>query len=74
MAVLREVTTNALDAHVAAGVTRPSRSTPTELAPVLTIKDYGVGLSVEDIRNIFSQYGASTKRETNDQVGSLGLG
>lgn len=75
MAVLREVTTNALDAHVAAGVTRPVEvHTPTELASVLTIKDYGVGLSVEDIRNIFSQYGASTKRETNDQVGSLGLG
>ena len=39
MAVLREVTTNALDAHVAAGVTRPVEvHTPTELASVLTIK------------------------------------
>ena len=75
MAVLREVTTNALDAHVAAGVTRPVEvHTPTELSPTLTIRDYGIGLSVEDIRNIFSQYGASTKRQTNDQVGSLGLG
>ena len=75
MAVLREVTTNALDAHVAAGVTRPVEVyTPTELSPTLTIRDYGIGLSVEDIRNIFSQYGASTKRQTNDQVGSLGLG
>lgn len=75
MAVLREVTTNALDSHVAAGVTRPVEVyTPTDLKPTLTIKDYGVGLSVADIRDIFSQYGASTKRETNDQVGSLGLG
>jgi len=75
LAVLREVTTNALDAHVAAGVTRPVEVyTPTDLKPVLTIKDYGVGLSVTDIREIFSQYGASTKRDTNEQVGSLGLG
>jgi hypothetical protein len=38
------------------------------------VKDYGVGLSVSDIENIYSKYGASTKRDTDDQVGMLGLG
>lgn len=74
-ACLREVTTNAFDAHVEAGVTRPVEVTlPSPLAPFLRIRDYGVGLSVDDITNIYAQYGASTKRETNEQVGSFGLG
>lgn len=74
-AVLREYVTNGYDAHVEAGVSLPVEVTlPTTLAPFLTIRDYGNGLDIEDIRRIYSQYGASTKRETDDQVGSLGLG
>lgn len=75
MAVLREYSTNAYDAHVEAGVTLPVEVTlPTSLSPYLTIRDYGNGLDIDDIREIYSRYGASTKRETNDLVGSLGLG
>lgn len=74
-AIIREYSTNALDAHVEAGVTRPIEvTTPTALAPFLRIKDYGIGMTVEDIHDIYSRYGASTKRNTNDQVGMLGLG
>lgn len=74
-AVIREYSTNAHDAQIEAGVKRPIEvTTPTPLAPFFTVKDYGIGLSVEDIHNIYSQYGASTKRNTNDQVGMLGLG
>lgn len=75
MAVIREYATNGYDAHIDAGVSLPIEVTlPTTLAPFLTVRDYGNGLDIEDIRRIYSQYGASTKRETNDQVGSLGLG
>lgn len=75
LACLREYSTNARDAHIEAGVNAPIEvSTPGPLAPFLTIRDFGVGLSVEDIREIYSQYGASTKRNTNDQTGALGLG
>jgi hypothetical protein len=66
MAVLREYSCNALDAHIEAGITSPIEvSTPGPLAPFLTIRDFGVGLCLEDIREIYSQYGASTKRNTN---------
>lgn len=74
-AVVREYATNAWDAHVEAGVTRPIEVTlPTRLRQTLVIRDYGVGLSVDDIHEIYSQYGASTKRSTNNQAGMLGLG
>jgi hypothetical protein len=74
-APLREYSTNARDSHIEAGIDRPIEVTlPARLAPFLRIKDYGVGLSVKDIHDIYSRYGASTKRDTNEQVGMLGLG
>jgi len=75
LAVIREYSTNALDSHIEAGQTRPIEvTTPTPLRPLLTIRDYGVGLDADDIRDIYSRYGASTKRTSNDAVGMLGLG
>lgn len=76
MAAIREVSTNARDSHIAAGKSKvPIRITmPTKLDPVLRIKDEGVGLSEDDFRRIYSKYGASTKRNTNRQTGSLGVG
>src|SRR6185437_4514816 len=75
LAIIREYSTNAWDSHVAAGQTRPIEvTTPNMLTSTLKIKDYGVGMDKEDIRNIYSQYGASTKRGTNEQTGMLGLG
>lgn len=75
LAVIREYSTNALDAHVEAGVTRPIEITlPSALSPYFKVRDFGAGLDVEDIRVIYSQYGASTKRNSDDVVGMLGLG
>lgn len=75
LAVIREYSTNALDAHRASGQTRPIEVTlPSAFSPSFVVKDYGIGMSVDDIQKIYSQYGASTKRETNDQTGMLGLG
>lgn len=75
LAVIREYSTNALDAHVEAGVKRPIEiQLPTTLSPFLKIRDYGEGLDAADIRDIYSRYGTSTKRESNDVVGMLGLG
>lgn len=76
LAVIREYTTNASDSHVAAG----RRDTPIEVTfptvfdPAFIVKDSGVGLDSAEVFNVFGAYGASTKRDTNDQVGALGLG
>jgi hypothetical protein len=74
-AVVREYSTNAADAHVEAGNPGAiSVTTPTHLNPTFTVQDRGTGLDEADIRAIYSRYGASTKRATNDQNGTLGLG
>lgn len=74
-AVIREYSTNGSDAHVEVGQTRPIEVTlPTTLAPLFKVRDFGVGLDHAGISQIFAQYGASTKRGTNEQNGMLGLG
>ena len=75
LAVLREYSTNAWDSHVDAGNPNPIEITlPSHLDPRFIIKDQGVGLSEDEILYEFSHYGWSSKRETNDQVGSMGIG
>lgn len=76
LAILREYSANAVDAHVEAGTpNRPFAVTmPTSLYPSLVIRDYGKGLSEDDVYNVFASYGASTKRDTNQQIGGFGLG
>jgi hypothetical protein len=75
LAVVREYSTNALDAHIEVGQSKPIEvTTPTAMSPFFKVKDYGVGLDVEAIRRIYSQYGASTKRDSNAFNGVLGLG
>src|SRR4051812_4240346 len=74
-AVVREYSTNAWDAHVEAGVTRPVEITlPTRWDPVLKIQDFGIGMTADDMRDTYSKYGTSTKRTTNSQTGMLGFG
>lgn len=74
-AFIREYATNARDAHIEAGTDRPIKVTlPSRMSHYYRIRDYGIGLDIEGIRNIYSKYGASTKRGSNDFNGMLGLG
>lgn len=75
LAVLREYSTNAYDSHVAAGNTAPIEvELPSALNPQLVIRDFGLGLSKDDMINVYSKYGSSTKSLSMDQVGAFGLG
>jgi hypothetical protein len=76
LAIIREYCTNAFDAHIDSGIPhRPIEvSFPTHFKKSLTIRDFGKGLSENEVFTIFNSYGESTKRGTNDQVGMLGLG
>jgi hypothetical protein len=75
-AILREISANAYDAHTAAGC--PDRPfvvhLPNTLEPWLSIRDFGPGLSHTDIFDIYTTYFESTKTDSNDYVGALGLG
>jgi hypothetical protein len=74
-AVLREYATNGLDSHREAGVQKPVIvSLPSALTPNLVFTDHGLGLSRDEIIQVYSQYGASTKRDTNTQIGGFGIG
>jgi hypothetical protein len=47
---------------------------PNSLEPWITIQDFGTGISHQNIYDIYSTYFESTKTNTNDQIGCLGLG
>ena len=74
--IVRETATNALDSHVMAG----KADTPIEIhlpdsfEPWFSVKDFGVGLSKEAVFEIYTTYFMSTKDQSNDCTGMLGLG
>lgn len=75
-AVLREYGCNAVDANVEAG----KRETPIEVTlpnmvePTVTIRDFGAGMDGDQIRQTFIRLGRSTKRQSNEFTGMLGIG
>jgi hypothetical protein len=75
-AVVREYAANAFDANVEAGNSNTPIivSLPSALNKVFKIRDFGRGLSQEDIREVYCFYGESTKRQSNAFIGQLGLG
>lgn len=76
LAVIRELSCNAYDSHVAAGKKDvPFEVTmPTELDPQFKVKDFGVGLNHDGVMRLYSTYFESTKTDSNDFIGALGLG
>ena len=74
-AVVREYTTNALDEHKLHNISRPVElHAPTSNKPEFTVRDFGKGLTDQEVREIYVNYGCSTKRDTNDLTGGLGIG
>ena len=72
IAIVRELSCNALDAH-----TLNKQTKPFELLidyDNFIIKDYGPGLSHEQMMILYPSYGDSTKEESDEAVGGLGLG
>lgn len=74
-AVVRELWTNAYDSHTEAGNAAPfDCHLPTTWEPYFAVRDYGVSLSHDDVMHLYTTVFASTKENTNSQVGKLGLG
>lgn len=76
LAVVREYGCNAYDAHVAAGKQDVPFEVhlPNQYEPYLSIKDYGTGLSHEQVMTLYTTYFESSKADSNDFIGALGLG
>ena len=75
-AVIREYSCNAYDAQVEAGCAdRPIEVTlPTQLKLEFKVRDFGPALNEDEIQNVYAFYGESTKRNSNDVTGMLGIG
>ena len=75
-AVIRELSCNAYDSHVAAGKSDIPFEVhlPDYREPWFSVKDVGLGISDADVYNIYTKYFSSTKVGDNSQIGELGLG
>lgn len=74
-AIIRELGTNAVDAQIDAKTDRPFEVTlPDIFDPTFTLRDYGTGISHDNVMKIYSTYFESTKEDSNDFYGTLGLG
>lgn len=75
-AIIRELSCNAYDSHVAALKKEVpfDLHLPTTFEPYFYIRDYGTGLTHDQVINIYTTYFESTKTNSNDFIGALGLG
>jgi len=74
--LMRETSANAYDAHVMKGIAnQPFHVTlPNRLNLNFKVRDFGDGLSEEDMERLYAQYGRSTKRDSNQAIGCFGIG
>ena len=75
---IRECASNALDSHRRVGSDKPIivsfRKNNQADTYEFAVEDFGIGLDADDVRNIISKYGKSTKRDSNTELGMMGLG
>jgi len=74
--VVREIWTNAYDAHVMAdNSAQPFEcQLPTVFDPSFRVRDYGISMTHHGVMHLYSTVFESSKESTNEQVGKLGLG
>lgn len=74
---IRECASNALDSHRRADIEDPivvSFKFDENNNYLFSVEDFGIGLDADDVKNIISKYGKSTKRLSNNELGMMGLG
>ncbi len=73
--VVREISSNAFDAHTEAGHSEPIEvHAPTYNEPYFSVRDYGLGMSPDKIKTVYTVLGKSDKTESNEYMGCLGVG
>lgn len=81
LAICREYMTNMNDGYIRLRKLRPGARfippvvhAPNALEPWIEFTDYGIGMGYDEVWNIYTKFGESTKQGSNDEVGGLGLG
>lgn len=75
--IIRELSSNALDAKVEANNDEPiivSLGVDATRKTWFKVQDFGTGISPEKMKNVISKFGESTKRQSVNQLGFFGLG
>jgi hypothetical protein len=76
LATIRETYANAVDANKENNLS-PERievKSPTSFDQTFSVRDYGNGLSRDQIFNLYSKFGKSTKRGSDLSIGGFGIG
>lgn len=75
-AVIRELSCNAVDAHIDSGNSdKPFLvHLPTRFEPYFEVRDFGTGLTHDKVMKLYMTYGESTKNDSNDYIGAMGIG
>ena len=72
---IRECASNALDSYRRFGTTDPiivGFKINDQRNYEFTVEDFGTGLDADDVKNIISKYGKSTKRNSSIELGMMG--
>lgn len=74
--ILRELLSNAYDTHITAGnLDVPIElKLPSSMDSTFSLRDYGTGLTEDEIFNVYTTFFKSTRRDSNDAIGGFGLG
>jgi len=78
--VIRELGSNCRDAMVLKAIENNTPEEPfhikmpNSLDPTVKFRDYGHGLSDNDMYNLYTTFFASTKEQSNDFIGAFGIG
>jgi hypothetical protein len=75
-AVIRELSCNAVDAHTLVGTSNVPIEVkiPNSIDPMFYVKDFGPGLTHEQVMSLYTTYFKSTKQQSNEMIGGLGVG
>jgi hypothetical protein len=76
LATIRETYANAVDANKENNLSPESIEVkcPTSLDQTFSVRDFGTGLSRDQIFNLYSKFGKSTKRGSDASIGGFGIG
>lgn len=76
LATIREIYANAVDANLVTNepVSKIEVTVPTAFESSFIVRDFGPGLSHEQMVNLYTKYGKSTKRTDQNSIGGFGIG
>lgn len=74
-AIVRELISNAIDASKKANINQPVvLNVPCTTNDEFYVQDFGIGMTLEQVLNIYGNYFASNKQNDTNSIGGFGLG